>query len=128
MLQQCKINLAMLGIDVSSEDVAQNIVENSQIAPNAQIICDQPMNDMPDNHSENMEDSLSLPLKQLPESWLVEGVMNLGFDLQVEDELGTFSFPLPPPTAPLEVVHYYANCGHDGDSSQESPPLGIYGD
>lgn len=53
--------LSLSGIDVSSKDVAKNIVENSQTAPNSQIISDQPLNNMLDNHNENMEDSLSFP-------------------------------------------------------------------
>lgn len=50
--------------------------------------------------------------------------MNLGIEFQVEDEQGTFTLPSPPPIAPPELVHYYANYGHDGDCSQKSPPPG----
>lgn len=90
-------------------DATGGHTENSQV-----ILSDQ--EGMVHTEREELSDGLSLPSKCIPPSWLLEGAMNIGVNLQCQEEQGTFSFPSPPPTIPsVEMVHYYA----DGDCNSQ---------
>lgn len=76
--------LTLFGVDVSSEVVVENIVERV---------------------TDSVEANLALPSQRMPPTWVADGAMALGVDLEGEQEDSTFTFSSPPATTMDDVVH-----------------------
>lgn len=79
--------------------------------------------------SESVEDSLVLPSEQIPPTWVVKGAIDLGVDLQGQEDEGTFTFLSTPTTIMAKVVHYYAHCSisdsqANADLTQDTTEVG----